>query len=208
MQAVTFFTGSFAVDTLSFRLNSDKTSVPTPTLNAIRSWSMACDRNLVIVSQAESKPWGYTIRSKTKIPIRPYRIRLSFPSSMAFLAVLLNSSKGLLSRRNNQSAYNRVEILAKDAYDRPTVAFDVATRDLILGDIGILCNPAGFLSNGSQIRTSNENDVLAGNLFALGCQIGLGKKFTEETIYKCREESVTLPDGTIVDVEAILWIPF
>ena len=43
-----FFTGSFAVDTLSFRLNSDKTSVPTPTLNAIRSWSMACDRNLVI----------------------------------------------------------------------------------------------------------------------------------------------------------------
>ncbi|MBP9195738.1 MAG: gliding motility-associated C-terminal domain-containing protein [Saprospiraceae bacterium] len=199
-----FFTGSFAVDTLSFRLNSDKTSVPTPTLNAIRSWSMACDRNLVIVAQAEAKPWGYTIRNQNENP----NTAISDPSKFSIFNGIFGSLTAFQQGGSYQGVITNqpttgVEILAKDAYDRPTVAFDVATRDLILGDIGILCNPAGFLSNGSQIRTNNENDVLAGNLFALGCQIGLGKKFTEETIYKCREESVTLPDGTIVDVEAI-----
>lgn len=199
-----FFTGSFAVDTLSFRLNSDKTSVPTPTLNAIRSWSMACDRNLVIVAQAEAKPWGYTIRNQNENP----NTAISDPSKFS----IFNGIFGSLTEFQQGGSYQGVitnqpstgvEILAKDAYDRPTVAFDVATRDLILGDIGILCNPAGFLSNGSQIRTSNENDILAGNLFALGCQIGLGKKFTEETLYKCRGESITLADGTVVVNEAI-----
>ncbi|MBK8699717.1 MAG: gliding motility-associated C-terminal domain-containing protein [Saprospiraceae bacterium] len=199
-----FFTGSFAVDTFLLTVNSDKTSVPDPVLNAIRSWSMLCDRNLVIVSQAEAKPWGYTIRDENVNPNQA----ITDPSKFS----IFNGVFGSLSEFQQGGTYQGVivaqpatgvEILSQDANGRPTVAFDVATRDLILGDIGILCNPAGFLSQGNQIKTTNDNDKLAGNLFALGCQIGQGNKYTEETYYKCRGEALTLPNGQVVISEAI-----
>ena len=193
-----FFVGSFAVDTLNYRINSDKTSVPNFMLEAIRSWSMACDRNLVVVAQAEAKPWGYVVQNKNVNP----NTAISDPSKFS----IFNGIFGSLQEFKQGGTYQGVitqqpstgtEILAKDANGRPTVAFDVATKDLILGDIGILCGIAGFLSNGNQIRSSNDNDILAGNIFALGCKINQGTKFTEDVIYKCEGEIFTAPNGLV-----------
>ena len=193
-----FFVGSFAVDTLNFRLNSDKTSVPNFMLEAIRSWSMACDKNLVVVAQAEAKPWGYVIQNQNSNP----NTAISDPSKFSIFNGVFGSLQefrqgGTYQGVITQQPSTGVEILAKDANGRPTVAFDVATKDLILGDIGILCGIAGFLSNGNQIRSTNDNDILAGNIFALGCKIGQGTKFTEEVIYKCEGDVFTAPNGLV-----------
>ena len=190
------FTGSFAVDTLQYKINSDITSVPLRVLDTIKFWSTKCDRNLVIVSQAEAKPWGYTIKNQNVNPNKA----IAEPSRFSIFSGVFGNLTQFQQGGSYQGVIVKtpetgVEILAQDAKKKPTVAFDIATKDIILGDIGILCGIAGFISEGGEILKGNDNDILAGNLFALGCLLGKGTKFSEESQYFCPGSVVVLPNG-------------
>lgn len=202
-----FMVGSFAIDTLqpNFQVNSDKTSVPKRVLNYIRNWSMQCESNLVIVAQAEAEPWGYTIQNQNQNP----NTAIEDPAKFN----IYNGPFGSLTSFSQGGSYQGVItktpatgslILAKDLNNRPTVAFDVITNDFILGDIGILCGQAGNLSYGSLINQNNSNDKLAGNMFALGCNITKGNKFTDEDVFICQGISYTLPNGKVVNKEQVV----
>ncbi len=195
-----FFVGSFAVDTISKNVNSDKTSVPNNVLQYIKNWSLECESNLVVVSQAEAKPWGYTISNANKNP----NTAISDPSNFS----IFDNKFGVLTKFLQGGSYQGVitkipatgcEVLAKDANNKPTVAFDKATKDFILGDIGIMCGVAGSISQGPWLDPQNTNDILAANIFALACDISTGLKFSDEDVYICQGKDFTLPNGKIVN---------
>ncbi len=202
-----FLVGSFPVDTSGnvLKINSDKSSVPVKVLNYVRTWSMQCEKNLVVVAQAEAAPWGYTISNKNINP----NTAISDPARFN----IFNGPFGNLTQFSQGGSYQGVItnmpmtgslILAKDLDDNPTVAFDLATNDFILGDIGILCGRAGDLSIGSLINQNNNNDKLAANMFALGCTISTGNKFTDEDVFICQGKNYTLPNGIVVNKEQVV----
>ncbi len=202
-----FFVGSFGIDTLKNfnKLNSDKTSVPARVLNYIRTWSLQCESNLAIVAQAEAAPWGYVVNDANVNP----NTALADPAKFNIFSGPFGDLTQFLQGGSYQGVITKTPasgslILAKDANNRPTVAFDVLTNDFILGDIGILCGNAGNLSLGSLINQNNSNDVLAANMFALGCSITTGNKFTDEEVFICQGDDYSLPNGDIVNKEQVV----
>jgi gliding motility-associated-like protein len=200
-----FFVGSFAVDTISNNVNSDKTSVPTNVLKYIKTWSEECESNLVIVSQAEATPWGYTIENRNFNPnkaiVDPSKFNI-FTGNFGGLVSFDQggSYQGVITKTPTTGH----EILAQDANKKPTVAFDLLTKDFILGDIGILCGQAGKLSYGPDVQLLNGNDVLAANIFSLACEISTGNKFTDEIVNICQGTPFTLPNGVVVNKEQVV----
>ncbi|MFN7115615.1 MAG: gliding motility-associated C-terminal domain-containing protein [Saprospiraceae bacterium] len=197
------FTGHFPVNTENNTINFNYTSIPQPTLQAIKNWSSECDDHLVIVSQIEAATWGYTIENSNRNPNTPV-------SGIPLLSVF-DGPFGRLNSFLQGGSYQGVitkmpetggAILAQDANNKPTIVLDKATNDIILGDIGILCsNGAGSVSSGDMIR--NNNDILACNLFALGCNIADGTKYSHSVQRVCSGASIVLPNGTRVQTPGI-----
>jgi gliding motility-associated-like protein len=177
-------------------------SVPESTLETIREWSMDCESNLVITTQAEANPWGYiteNLNFNPNIPVAGVSISI-FDGPFGSLNQFLQggSFQGVFTQIPGTGA----EILAEDASGRPTIVLDNATNDIILADVGILCSGgAGSISTGGTII--NNNDILACNLFALGCNIAEGVKFEEAVAEICPGDSTILPDGTFASLPGL-----
>ncbi|MCB9287615.1 MAG: gliding motility-associated C-terminal domain-containing protein [Lewinellaceae bacterium] len=171
--------------------------VPEAVLESIREWSAVCESNLVIVTQAEANPWGYTTENENVNP--------NWPAGQVSISIFdgpFGSLSGFQQGGSFQGVFTQIpssgaEILAEDALGRPTVVLDAATNDIILADIGILCSgEAGQVSEGAGVL--NNNDVLACNLFALGCQIAEGVSFNSRLARICPGDSTLLPGGSMV----------
>ena len=196
-----FITNSF-VNPSTLTVNWDATFMPTEVLETIYTWSLECDNNLVIVSQNEANHWGYTLQNANANP--------NTPVAGTSLNVIFDGPFGSLPSFNQGGGYQGVftgtpssgtEILANDANGNATVALDIATNDLVIGDVGIFCsNGVGDVSSGAGIN--NNNDILVCNIFALACRIaeGFDKEFTVEI---CPNETVMLPGGNTVNMPGI-----
>lgn len=179
--------------------NSDSTDMPIPILDTIRAWSMECPRNLVVVTQAESRPWGYNIKNQNQNP--------NTPAPNAGTLNIFNGPFGSLTQFNQGGSYQGVIVqtpssghivLAHDANQRPTVALDIATQDIILGDIGLFCsNGAGPISTGPNV--TNANDRLACNIFALACFIATQTPTTDVIYDLCPGQIAFRPTGALID---------
>ncbi|MEQ8706354.1 MAG: gliding motility-associated C-terminal domain-containing protein [Phaeodactylibacter sp.] len=193
------FVGQFLVLNEFGQPDLTQSAVPTQTLNNIRDWSLACESNLVIVTQAEARPWGYITANQNINP--------NTPEDEISVSSIFDGPFGSLSFFNQGGSYQGVftglpttgfEILANDVTGAPTVALDEATNDIILGDVGILCsNGAGEISLGNSIV--NNNDILATNIFALGCRIAEGISTSDQAFTVCEGEQVGLPDGGVAN---------
>lgn len=193
------FVGQFLTLDVFGQPDLTESAVPTQTLNNIRDWSLACESNLVIVTQAEARPWGYITANQNINP--------NTPEEETSVSSIFDGPFGSLSFFNQGGSYQGVftglpttgfEILANDVTGAPTVALDEATNDIILGDVGILCsNGAGEISLGNSIV--NNNDILAANIFALGCRIAEGISTLDQAFTVCEGEPVVLPDGGVAN---------
>lgn len=188
------FTGQFPAGNFNGDADGTRTSIPSEVLEAIREWSLLCESNLVITSQGETQTWGYEIQPQNLNPNIPVQgISLS----------IFDGVFGSLNSFNQGGTFQGVfttipstggEVLAEDGIGRPTIILDEATNDILLADIGILCSSgAGQISEGGNVI--NNNDILACNLFALGCLIVEGAVFEEQLFSICPGETVTLPSG-------------
>lgn len=176
----------------------DQTFIPDAVLNSIYDWSLECPQNLVIVFQGESEPWGYTLENANVNPNTPVQNSLS--------NAIYNGPFGAVNSITQGGSFQGVftglpatgtEILAEDANGNTTIGLDLATNDLVIGDIGIFCSGGvGIVSAGSQIV--NDNDRFVCNIFALGCQLAMNSEIEYELVEKCETEAVTLPNGDIV----------
>ncbi|MCB0546755.1 MAG: gliding motility-associated C-terminal domain-containing protein [Phaeodactylibacter sp.] len=191
------FVGQFPAQSPSGALDLSISNVPDATLGIIREWSALCASNLVIVTQAEANPWGYITENENINPNRPAGVVSISIFDGAFGSLADFQQGGSFQGVFTQTPPTGAEILAEDALGRPTVVLDEATNDIILADIGILCTgAAGQVSQGGAVL--NNNDILACNLFALGCRIAEGVLFTDVLTRICPGDSTLLPDGVFV----------
>lgn len=191
------FLGSVTVDPITQVSDPRESYVPLPVLEAINEWSVLCSNNLVVASQGETTVWGYSLENENINP--------NTPLTGTSLASIFDGPFGSITSFNQGGSFQGVftgtpstgfEILAKDELDRPTVALDLATNDLVVGDIGIFCTGPGDVSPGPDIITNN--DVLACNIFALACLLADDVETSEQAFEICPNESVTLPGGDVV----------
>ncbi len=194
-----FFIGQFLVSDPFGQPDLSQSAVPTPTLNTIREWSLACESNLVIVTQAEANPWGFLTENQNVNPnTAEDGVSISSIFDGPFGNLDLFNQGGSFQGVFTQLPATGVEILANDALGRPTVALDQETNDIILADVGILCSDgAGEVSPGDMVI--NNNDILATNIFALGCRIAEGVVTSEQDFTVCEGEPVPLPDGSLAN---------
>ncbi len=199
---IIFIPNSF-VDPTTNTINLDMTFMPPEVLETIYAWSTECESNLVILTQNEAQRWGYKVEHGNVNP--------NTPVAGTSLNAIFDGPFGSLPFFNQGGAYQGVfintpatgtEVLANDANGNATIGLDLATNDIVVGDIGIFCSGgAGVVTPGSGIL--NNNDILVCNIFALACSIaemGSNSKFTFEI---CPNESVTLPDGVVVNTPGI-----
>jgi gliding motility-associated-like protein len=197
------FVGQFPVSVPPLGdVDLSETYVPEETLEIIKDWSVLCDRNLVIATQAEANPWGYITENQNINP------NFSVPDvSISIFDGPFGSLNSFLQGGSFQGVFTQIpptgaEILALDAVGRPTIVLDEATNDIILADVGILCSGnAGQITE--DLDVLNNNDILACNLFALGCQLAEGLVFEDIAVAICEGDSTQLPDGTFVLAEGI-----
>ncbi|MCB9295156.1 MAG: gliding motility-associated C-terminal domain-containing protein [Lewinellaceae bacterium] len=188
------FVGQFPAATEFGTTDLSISHVPDAILESVREWSRLCESNLVIVTQAEANPWGYITENENENPNSPVG-EVSISIFDGPFGSLSNFQQG----GSFQGVFTQVpptgaEILAEDALGRPTVVLDAATNDIILADVGILCSGgAGEVSFGGSIL--NNNDILACNLFALGCRIAEGLVFSDVVAEICPGDSTLLPGG-------------
>ncbi len=187
-----------ALDPITLINDLNETYIPQEILDAIYEWSTICESNLVVVTQAEAQTWGYTVENANLNP--------NTPVSGSSLFSIFDGPFGSLPFFNQGGTYQGVftsipstgvEILANDANGNPTVGLDLATGDIVVGDIGIFCSGgAGVVSIGSGIF--NNNDILVCNIFSLACQLAEDVETTEQSFEICPGETVILPDGEVV----------
>ncbi len=196
------FTGSLAYDPVTFSEDATVSYFPAGILDAIYDWSLECDNNLAIISQGETTRWGYTLENANQNP--------NTPLAGTTLASIFDGPFGTINSFNQGGSFQGVftgtpstgfEILAKDAFGRPTVALDLATNDLVTGDIGIYCTGPGDVSAGSGIVTNN--DILACNIFALACLLADEALRTNLLVELCPNETTTLPSGQIIQYDEL-----
>lgn len=174
------------------------TTISNSFLTTVREWSKKCEENLVILFQDEAELWGYSIEDNNVNPnIQGSSITKNIFDG-PFGRIPSFRQGGSFQANFTGLAPNGADILAVDGNNRPTVVLDKATNDLILADVGIFCNQVGNVTVSSII--SSNNDILACNLIAVGCDIATND-FTEEKIQLCQGGSYVLPDGTQVTDE-------
>jgi len=196
------FVGQYPVVSQIGGVDLSISSVSDATLEAIREWSMICESNLVITTQAEANPWGYITENDNINP--------NFPVDEVSISIFdgpFGSLDQFLQGGSFQGVFTQIpgsgaETLAEDAAGRPTIVLDNATNDIILADVGILCSGgAGSITESPFVN--NNNDILACNLFALGCQIAEGVKRSEAFADICPGDSTLLPGGTYATEQGV-----
>jgi hypothetical protein len=134
--------------------------IPIAELNVIRNWSMQIPTNLVVVSQEETKAWGYTNINGNLNP--------NVPTAAGAATKIFNGPFGVVTSFNQGGSYQgsivggTSVVLGEDAAKRPTIALDIPTGDIIVGDVDIFT--AAGLSFGGVV--SNNNDRLFANIWA------------------------------------------
>lgn len=186
------FVGVFSVTTNGVFTPS---SIPQSDFSTIKEWSAKCPSNLTIVSQKEAEPWGYKFENANINPNQPDPAFTEFS--------IFNGSFGEISLFNQGGTYQGVftdypstgySVLARDFLNEPTIVLDSLTNDIILGDIGVLCNGPGPLSVSPDIE--NDGDILACNLFDLGCKIATNS--TTDFISICEGENYITSGGQVI----------
>lgn len=176
------------------------TDLPNSYLTDIREWSLECDENLTIVTQAEAIVWGYTTpnnNANPNVPVNNSENLSIFSGPFGTLDYFQQG--GTFQGVFDQVPATGMTILAEDNFNQPTIVLDKATNDIVTGDIGIFCNGAGPVSTGPGI--ANTNDILLANLFALGCRIAQASTYSYQEIFLCPNDFYELPDGQIVGIE-------
>ena len=193
------FMPSVFSDPVTNNISLTESYIPQPIIQNIYDWSLECENNLVISTQAEANLWGYTtedanVNPNTPIPGTSFNSIFDGP----FGSVDFFSQGGSFQGVFTGTPSTGFEFLAQDANGNPTVAIDEVSNDIVLGDIGIfLSGGAGAVSTGPAIN--NNNDILVCNLFALACALAEQEVRTRVSEELCVGESVTLPDGQIVE---------
>lgn len=130
-------------------------------LNAIKIWSVQNVTNLVVVTQAETIPWGYKNENGNTNPNKP---------TVAGLETrIFNGPFGKVESFSQGGSYQgslsggSSTILATDAQNKATILLDIPTGDIILGDVDILTTLGG-ITTGSTV--TNNNDKLFANIWA------------------------------------------
>lgn len=191
------FTPAVTLDPSTQASDGTQSFIPVAVLQAIKDWSVICPNNLVVVSQGEANIWGYSLENANVNP--------NTPQSGTSLSSIFDGPFGTINSFSQGGTFQGVftgtpssgfEILAKDALGRPTVALDLATNDLVAGDIGIYCTGPGDVSSGAGISTNN--DVLVCNIFALACSLAGDVLTSQQNLEICPDETVTLPGGDVV----------
>jgi len=176
----------------------NQSEVSTEALETIYNWSLECESNLVIVTQAEAIPWGYMVDNVNQNP----------NSSSGDANPIFNGPFGNVQNYNQGGTFQanfisfpetEYDIIGQDRNGRPTIIWDKASNDILLADVGILCSGAGDVSFGPNII--NNNDRLACNIFAFGCSIADNRIFEFENITLCDGETFTLPNNDEVSEE-------
>ena len=182
--------------------NLEQTFIPEPIMQNIYDWSVACDNNLVVLTQNEANLWGYVTTNSNVNPNTPV-LGTSINS-------IFEGPFGSLDFFNQGGSYQGVftttpstgfEILAYDANQNITAALDAVTKDIVVGDIGIFCSFAGEVTEGPEIN--NNNDILVCNMFALACELTQEGERVTVAEELCPGELFTLPDGEIVNTAGI-----
>ena len=180
--------------------NFEETTLSNETVEAIYEWSTDCSRNLAIVPQIEAARWGYTIENLNQNPNQ------QSPGANSVFA-LFDGPFGTVENFNQGGSYQGVItetpetghlVLAQDATNSPTIAFDLLSSDLIIGDIGFFAsNNQGDVSEGNLVE--NNNDRFACNVFALACTLVDEYLFVNQTLRLCQGDSYLLPNGQSTD---------
>jgi len=175
-------------------------SIPLSDLATIKEWSTKCSSNLTIVSQIEAAPWGYEFKDLNVNPNKPDPDFTDFS--------IFDGSFGKISLFNQGGSFQGIftdfpttgySILARDNNNEPTIVLDSLTNDIILGDIGVLCTIAGPMSASPFIL--NDSDILACNLFDLGCKIASNS--TTHFISICEGENYVTAGGQIISDDGV-----
>ena len=135
----------------------------------IKEWSVICEKNLTIISQGESTRWGYEIEGDNVNPSLPEADVSINIFDGPFGVVDEVAITGTFRANFKSIPLTGAKVLTRDALGQPTMVLDNETNDILLSDIGILCNSSGFVSVSPEIL--NSNDILVCNIFALGCQL-------------------------------------
>ncbi len=195
LQCDIILVGSFYID-----LNTITSTTLDPSLlNAVIEWSKECDENLVIASQGETSAWGYGLLNMMDNPNTAGSVTEPNIFNGVFGSLTNFNQGGAFQANFNQIPPTGATILAESNSGLPTIVLDNATNDILLADVGMICNGPGDVTVNPNIVS--DNDILACNLFALGCEIAGMESFTEIDAFICEDESYTLPDGIIVDQE-------
>jgi gliding motility-associated-like protein len=200
--AIVFLPNSFVTPVLQ-NMNLDTTFIPTQVLATVKAWSMECPQNLVIATQGEATFWGYKVQNANVNPNTP----APGPVPMNIFNGPFGSLNQFLQGGSYQGVFTITPAtgmipLAVDAQGNITVCLDLATNDIMLGDIGIFCSGgAGPVSQGPALN--NNNDRLACNIFALACAIASLPPPTQQRFEICPLDVVNLPDGSTVNTPGI-----
>lgn len=196
--SIIFLPNSFVTPGIQ-SMNLDTTFIPAGVLATVKAWSLECPQNLVIATQGEATFWGYKVQNANINP--------NTPAPGPVPLNIFNGPFGSLNQFFQGGSYQGVFTatpptgmipLAVDAQGNITVCLDLATNDIMLGDIGIFCSGgAGPISQGPGIF--NSNDRLACNIFALACAIASQPPTTHRRFEICPLDLVTLPDGSTVN---------
>jgi len=175
-----------------------KTDLPIEELEIIKEWSVECEQNLVIVSQFEASVWGYTMSNENINP--------NVPDVLNSTSSIFDGPFGVVTEFQQSGTYQGVitgtpstpfDVLGRDGNNQPTIVLDQETNDIVLGDISMLTQFGNLvMSPGSEILV--DNDILAGNLFALGCGIANRVFTTVQDIVLCEGDSYQLPGGDVI----------
>ncbi len=172
------------------------TTLPIELTDAIKEWSVECPENLTILSQGESTRWGYTIANQNVNPNSAGAVSTPNIFDGPFGSLTTFFQGGAFQANYNSIPPTGATILAEDGLGRPTIVLDNATNDILLADVGIICNGPGDVTTSPNVL--NNNDILACNIFALGCEIAGIATFTEIDTIICKDDIYQLPDGSMV----------
>lgn len=172
------------------------TTIPNAFLNTVREWSLKCTENLVILFQDEAELWGYQIDDDNNNPNIQGTSTENNIFDGPFGSLSSFDQGGTFQANFSQLAPTGSDVLAVDGRGRPTIVLDRASNDLVLADVGILCNGPGDISVSPLLE--NNNDILACNIIAVGCDISTSS-FTEQAVELCENATYELPDGMTVN---------
>lgn len=177
------------------------TEIERSFLPLVKDWSTKCEENLAIVFQGETIEWGYRIEDDNFNPNTPAAVVQPNIFDGAFGSLNSFNQGGSFQANFSVLPTTGAAILARDDRGRPTVVLDSLTNDILLADVGIVCNGAGDVSDSPNVN--NSNDILACNILALGCEIASSSSLTEEDVFKCPDDDYTLPNGDVVVAEGV-----